>query len=106
MVHRAQCAWHRALEECGKSGALAAAMGAVGVATVWLLSNLNMQTIQTDRGERRGVALTDGSVVQVAPQPRLRIRFEAGSRRVVLERGRALFRVRPIGQNLDHRRKV
>jgi transmembrane sensor len=49
--------------------------------------------IQTERGERREVALADGSVVQVDPQTRLRIKYEDHARRVFLEHGRALFRV-------------
>jgi transmembrane sensor len=51
------------------------------------------QTIQTERGERREVTLADGSVLQVDPDTRLRIRFDSGFRRVALEKGRALFHV-------------
>jgi transmembrane sensor len=51
------------------------------------------QVIQTERGDRREVALADGSVLQVDPETRLRVDYEAHIRRVFLERGRALFRV-------------
>jgi transmembrane sensor len=49
--------------------------------------------IQTERGERREVALADGSVVQVDPETRLRIKYEGRVRRVFLDHGRALFHV-------------
>jgi transmembrane sensor len=63
-----------------------------GVTAVILLSGHNAM-IQTERGERREVALDDGSVVQVDPETRLRVKYEEHVRRVVLERGRALFHV-------------
>jgi transmembrane sensor len=72
--------------------AVAVALSAIVIAA-WLLMGLRGQTIQTERGERREVALTDGSVLEVDPETRLRVRFEGQTRRVVLERGRALFRV-------------
>jgi transmembrane sensor len=75
--------------------AAAAAVATVAVLTAWLVPALRGQIIQTERGERREVALADGSVVQVDPQSRLRVRFEQSTRRVFLERGRALFRVAP-----------
>lgn len=60
--------------------------------TVWY--SLSGQVIETERGERREVALADGSVVQVDPETRMRVKMRDSSRRlVVLERGRALFRV-------------
>jgi transmembrane sensor len=51
------------------------------------------QVIQTERAERREVALTDGSVAQLDPETRLRVKYEDHVRRVFLERGRALFHV-------------
>ena len=64
----------------------------VGFSAVFLLSPRG-QIIETQRGERREVALADGSVVQVDPETRLAVSYERESRRVVLERGRALFHV-------------
>jgi transmembrane sensor len=58
-----------------------------------LLLALRGQVIETQRGERREVALADGSVVQVDPQTRLKVQYEAHTRRVLLVRGRALFHV-------------
>jgi transmembrane sensor len=72
---------------------IAAAFACIAVATVLLLPGMRGQVMQTDRGERREVALADGSVVQIDPESRLRVRFEERSRRVFLYSGRALFRV-------------
>ena len=63
-----------------------------GLAAVLLIQSRGW-TIQTDRGERREVSLADGSVVQVDPETRLRVKYEEHARRVFLERGRALFHV-------------
>jgi transmembrane sensor len=60
---------------------------------VSLLLGPNGAIIQTERGERREVSLADGSVVQVDPETRLRIAYAEHTRRVFLERGRALFHV-------------
>ena len=48
---------------------------------------------QTQAGEQREVQLADGSVVDIAPNSRLRIRLNAGERNVDLLQGAALFRV-------------
>jgi transmembrane sensor len=75
---------------------LAASVAAVLLviaALTGLLLALRGQVIETQRGERREVALADGSVVQVDPETRLKVQYEAHTRRVVLERGRALFHV-------------
>jgi len=51
------------------------------------------KVISTERGERREVALADGSVVQMDPETTLRVKYRDEERRVYLDRGRALFRV-------------
>jgi transmembrane sensor len=66
-------------------------LGAIGLGALWFAAR--GQIIETQRGERREVALSDGSVVQVDPETRLRLKFEANERIVLLERGRALFHV-------------
>jgi transmembrane sensor len=48
---------------------------------------------QTQAGEQREVQLADGTVVDIAPNSRLRVRLRAGERDVDLLRGAALFRV-------------
>jgi transmembrane sensor len=73
-------------------GAAAAAV-AVALIGVWLVIFSGQQTIQTGRGERRGVVLSDGSVLRIDPESRLRIHIERHLRDVRLEQGRAVFRV-------------
>ena len=70
--------------------ALAATVAVLGV---FLTLFFSAQVIETGRAERRSVTLADGSVVQIDPQSRLRIRLEKDQRDIALERGRALFRV-------------
>jgi transmembrane sensor len=73
--------------------AVAAGMLVVLVGAAAFLYLMPDQVIQTERGERREVALADGSVVQVDPETRLRVAYEANIRSVFLQRGRALFHV-------------
>jgi len=77
----------------GRLFALAATLAGLTLLGSWLFFNVRPQTIETERGERREVALADGSVLQVDPETRLSIHFDEHARRVALERGRALFRV-------------
>jgi transmembrane sensor len=70
--------------------ALAATVAALGV---FLTLFFSAQLIETGRAERRSVTLADGSVLQIDPESRLRIRLEKQQRDISLERGRALFRV-------------
>ena len=72
--------------------AVAASLLVVVAAALWLYV-VRGQVIQTERGERREVALADGSIVQIDPESRLRINYGPQLRRVYLERGRALFHV-------------
>jgi transmembrane sensor len=73
-------------------GSVAATLLIVLGLTVWNTS-LGWRTIQTDAGERRELMLADGSIVQVGPTTRLRVRMKSAHRRIVLEYGDALFRV-------------
>ena len=63
------------------------------VATSIVLPRIRGQVIETDRGERREVVLSDGSILQVDPETRLRVKYANDVRRVRLEHGRALFHV-------------
>jgi len=63
------------------------------VATAFVLPRIRGQVIETERGERREVVLSDGSVLRVDPETRLRVKYADEVRQVFLERGRALFRV-------------
>jgi transmembrane sensor len=73
------------------SVAAAAAVLALGVFLA--LQREPGQTIETRRGERREVALADGSVVQADSLTTLSVRFDDRSREVTLQSGRAVFRV-------------
>lgn len=77
--------------QLGWWGAVALCTLLVITAAVFLI--FRDQVIQTERAERREVALADGSVLHVDPDTRLRIKYEARVRRVFLEHGRALFHV-------------
>ena len=70
--------------------ALAATVAVIGF---FLMLFFSAQVIETGRAERRTVTLADGSVLQIDPESRLRIRLQKQQRDVSLERGRALFRV-------------
>lgn len=78
----------------GRMFAVTASLSAVAIAAGWLwLSWSGGQVIETVRGERREVALSDGSVLQVDPETKLTVRLGEERRQIVLEYGRALFRV-------------
>lgn len=70
-----------------------AAMVLLAVGTIAVLPQIRGHVIETARGERREIVLTDGSVLQVDPETRLRVKYADTARRVFLERGRALFNV-------------
>jgi transmembrane sensor len=63
------------------------------VATAIVLPRIRGEVIQTERGERREVVLSDGSQLQVDPETFLRVKYSDAMRQVFLERGRALFHV-------------
>ncbi|GFE85088.1 FecR family protein [Steroidobacter agaridevorans] len=71
----------------------AAGIACIAVIVGFLAMSWRGQVIQTDRGERREVALADGSVVQIDPETRLRVKMDEHSRQIHLDTGRALFRV-------------
>lgn len=74
-------------------GAIAAGLSALAIAAAWILTDLNAHTIKTERGERREVALADGSLLQVSPESKLRVSLDEDERRITLYRGATLFRV-------------
>jgi Fe2+-dicitrate sensor, membrane component len=74
-------------------GSLAASILVTIVVAGWLYLSQGGYTIKTELGERREVALADGSVVQIDPRTRLRVKYEEHARRIYLEQGRAFFRV-------------
>lgn len=87
--------------------AIAASICFVAVMGGWFALGTRGQAIETELAERRQVMLDDGTVVQLEPETRLRVKFEDHARYVGLERGRALFRVakdaqRPFWVSTDH----
>jgi transmembrane sensor len=72
---------------------MAAAAMILFSAAAMFLPQVRGKVIDTERGERREVVLSDGSVIQVDPETRLRVKYSERVRRVFLERGRALFHV-------------
>jgi len=73
--------------------AVAACLLAIGLTGVDVWSRLAGGTMHTDRGERRAVALSDGTTLQIAPDTDLRVRFDKHLREIRLDRGRVMFRV-------------
>ena len=76
--------------------AIAASVGAlVAIAAVaWLgYSRLAPRIYETAIGEQRTFELSDGSIVQLNPQSRLRLRFSADAREIDLLAGEAGFKV-------------
>ena len=87
--------------------AIAASACLIAILGGWLALANRGQLIETELADRRQVMLDDGTVVQLEPETRLRVRFEDRNRYVALERGRALFRVakdpqRPFSVSTDH----
>jgi transmembrane sensor len=72
---------------------LAAFLATVVVSSTLLWAPWRGQVIDTQRAERREVVLDDGTVMQLDPKTRVRVKFGTNSRTVSLERGRAVFRV-------------
>jgi transmembrane sensor len=75
------------------AGLIAVGAGFLLLGAIGLFLSFRTEIIETNRGERREVALADGSVVEVDPETRLRVAFGERARRVLLERGRAFFKV-------------
>jgi transmembrane sensor len=87
--------------------AIAACACVVAGVGAWLALGTRGTVIETELAERRQVMLSDGTIVQLEPETRLRVNFEDHLRGVALEQGRALFRVtkdaqRPFVVSADH----
>jgi transmembrane sensor len=72
---------------------LAASLGIVTAAYLFALPLILGKTIETARGERREVVLSDGSILQVDPETRLRVKYNDAARQIFLDAGRAVFHV-------------
>jgi transmembrane sensor len=75
---------------------------AAGVATLavgfWSMNVAGWERVETGTAERRELALADGSVVQLAPNSKLRIHLQSRMREIVLSQGGAFFRVARDGR--------
>jgi len=71
----------------------AACVVAVACAGTWLALRPFERTIETERGERRELTLSDGSRLDMDPRTRLRVKFSGTRRDILLDSGRALFKV-------------
>ena len=71
----------------------AACLIAAGIGGGALWTRLGDSVITTERGERRAVTLSDGSVLHIDPDTELRIQFAKTSREIRLNRGRVVFKV-------------
>lgn len=76
-----------------RTWAIAASSCLIAILGAWFALGLRGDVIESKLAERRQVMLEDGTVVQLEPETRLRVKFEEKLRRVELEHGRALFRV-------------
>lgn len=72
---------------------LAAGLAAVFVAGLLLVTTPGETRYRTAAGERREVTLADGSVVALAPESAVAVRFGKAERLVTLDRGDAQFKV-------------
>lgn len=73
--------------------AMAASTCAIAILGAWFALGLRGDVIESKQAERRQVMLEDGTVVQLEPETRLRVKYEEKLRSVEFEHGRALFRV-------------
>jgi transmembrane sensor len=73
--------------------ALAASTVAAAVLAVVLVPRMLGETLVTRHAERREVALSDGSTVQLDPDTKLQVKLGARERLVALVSGRAVFHV-------------
>ena len=83
--------WHRRRVKLGAAVA-AAVIGVIGTAALYL--NLHPPTYyRTDIGERRVVALPDGSRISMDSDTRVRVVYQKTARSIRLDRGRSRFDV-------------
>jgi transmembrane sensor len=76
-----------------KIGAAAAVLLAGVLGSAWIFTRSNTQVYKTDIGERRIVALSDGSRISMDSATRISVSFEKTARSLTLERGRSRFDV-------------
>lgn len=85
----------QAIDKPRRRRVLRAAAGLAGIAFVcgWLSWTWLDGRMTTDTGERRHVRLDDGSELDIAPDTRLRVRFDSALRRLELDEGQIVVSV-------------
>jgi transmembrane sensor len=91
-LHRAGAS-RRRTRRVKLSAAVAAVLIAATGTTALYLSLYLPTSYRTDIGERRVVALPDGSRISMDSDTRVRVAYEKGSRAITLDRGRSRFDV-------------
>lgn len=90
------------------ASAIAAGVAALAIAAVVAIRALAPDTVfATATGEQRVISLTDGSVVHLAAESRMAVKFSEHAREIHLKDGEALFKVakdsqRPFRVYTDH----
>jgi transmembrane sensor len=72
---------------------LAASIAALSLLGILMFSRFNQTVLKTQLGERREMTLSDGSVVDLAPDTEMVVRYRSRERVIKLDRGEALFHV-------------
>jgi transmembrane sensor len=72
---------------------LAASVAALCVLAILVLARFDQIVLSTQLGERREMTLVDGSVVDLAPNSEVVVRYRARERLIALNHGEALFHV-------------
>jgi transmembrane sensor len=77
--------------------AVAAGISALALG-LWAMGAFGWGRVETGTAERRELTLADGSVVQLAPDSKLRVDLQPHLRQIVLSQGEAFFRVARDGR--------
>lgn len=77
----------------GRWSAVTAALVLAAVASSWAVEHVGVRGVETAVGEQQRIVLVDGSCVTLNTASRLRIDYRFGRRRILLEKGEALFDV-------------
>jgi transmembrane sensor len=72
---------------------MAASIAALGLLGILVFARFDQTVLRTQLGERREMTLGDGSVVDLAPDSEVVVRYRARERLIALNHGEALFHV-------------
>lgn len=74
-------------------GLMAASVAVLSILGAWIFTRLDRTVLTTQFAERREVTLVDGSVVELAPDSEVVVRYRVHERLLTLDHGEALFHV-------------